>query len=114
MNKRPDCGEEFEQNIDRRPECYAGSEEGDGWIYLTTVSNDIESEIMSGILQMGEIPVIKKVNGIDGYLKIILGTPVAGIDLYVPRDKYTEAYELINAEVDEAEFLAEEESSEGK
>ena len=97
-NKCPNCGQEYDFERD--------------WDLLTTVANDIEFEMVAGILQMGEIPVIRKVKGIDGFIQIILGVPIAGIDIYVPKDRYLEANELLNADINEEEFLEEEKESE--
>jgi hypothetical protein len=75
-------------------------EQIDGWVKLTTVANDIEFGMVKGLLEMGNIPVIQKVMGVDGYLQIIMGKPVAGISIMVPEDKYEEALQLLNAQVD--------------
>lgn len=107
MEKCLNCGNEFDNNIGRCPKCNPEDE----WDLLTTVANDIEFEMVAGILQMGDIPVIKKVKGVDGFIQIILGMPIAGIDIYVHKDRFNEAYELLNADINEEEFLAEEEEA---
>ena len=83
-----------------------------GWTTLTTVSNDIEFELVAGLLAMGEIPVVRQVEGVDGYLQIVLGIPIGGIHVMVPNDKYEEAFQLINAQVDENVLEEEEEKTE--
>lgn len=84
----------------------------DGWMVLTTVSNDIEFELVAGLLEMANIPVVRQVEGIDGYLQIVLGIPIAGIHVMVPADRYEEALQLINTEVDEEKLEEEEEETE--
>lgn len=68
------------------------------WISLCNVSNDIEFEILKGVLEMGGIPVIRKIAGIDSYLIVFTGVPpVGGIDVLVPEDRYEEARQLLDA-----------------
>lgn len=112
MEKCLNCGTEFENDIGKCPKCNPDIGGELEWDCLTTVANDIEFEMVAGILQMGEIPVIRKVRGVDGFIQIILGMPIAGIDIYVPKDRLQEASELLNADINEEEFLAEEEESE--
>lgn len=80
--------------------------ETEKWKFLTTVANDIEFEMLSGLLATAEIPCVKKVRGADGYLQVLLGVPIAGIEVIVPPDRYEEALQLIesSADVDENEI----------
>ena len=71
------------------------------WKILTTVANDIEFEMLSGLLATAEIPCVRKVRGVDGYLQVILGVPIAGIDVLVPQDRWEEARLLLEAPVEE-------------
>jgi hypothetical protein len=112
MDKCLKCETEFENNLGKCPKCDPDFEQNIEWDCLTTVANDIEFEMVAGLLQMGEIPVIRKVRGVDGFIQIILGMPIAGIDLYVPRDRFQEALELLNSDVNEEDFLAEEKKTE--
>jgi hypothetical protein len=107
MGKCLNCGTEFEDD-NKCPKCSQEKDDNMDWELLTTVVNDIDFEMVAGILQMGEIPVIRKVKGIDGFLQIILGTPVSGIDIYVPKDRFQEATDLLNADVNEEDFPEEE------
>lgn len=107
MEKCLICGTEY-KGCDKCPKCNPEKNVEDDWDLLTTVVNDIEYEMVAGILQMGNIPVIRKVKGIDGYLQIILGVPVNGIDIYVPKDRFQEANELLNADVSSEDFPDEE------
>lgn len=72
----------------------------EGWAVLTNVSNDIEYEIIAGLLHTGNIPTIKQYKGLDGYLVIFTGTPIInGIDVLVPEDKLEEARMIIDAPI---------------
>ncbi|MGI6776632.1 MAG: hypothetical protein ACOX7R_00965 [Acetivibrionales bacterium] len=74
------------------------------WVVLTNVANDIEYEIVAGILQMGNIPCVRELKGMDSYFTIITGTPIAeGIDVLVPGDRYEEAVQLLNARIEDVE-----------
>ena len=112
MEKCPDCGIEFEEQEGKCPKCNPTKDEKADWERLTTVGNDIEFGMVAGLLQMANIPVVRNVKGIDGYMQIILGMPIAGIDIYVPNDRFEEAYELINSYVEEEELEAAEEETE--
>ena len=111
VEKCLNCGTEYSGN-NKCPKCAQEYNGERNWDFLTTVANDIEFEMMAGLLHMGEIPVVRKVKGIDGFIQIILGMPMSGIDIYVPKDRYQEAIELINSDVNEEEFLAEEKKTE--
>ncbi len=84
----------------------AKNEDKKDWVHLTTVPNDIEFEMVAGLLKASNIPVIRDVRGIDGFAQIILGVPISGIDLLVPEDKLQEAMEILNADIDEEDFYA--------
>lgn len=71
------------------------------WKLLTKVANDIEFEMVSGLLATAEIPCVRKVGGADGYLQVLLGVPISGIDVLVPPDRFDEAVELLESNVDE-------------
>lgn len=82
------------------------------WVKLTNAANEIEFNMIAGLLDMAGIPVIKEVSGIDGFLEIMIGVPVAGINVMVPEEKYEEALQLISAQVDEQELEKEIKESE--
>ena len=65
------------------------------WVLLTNVFDHIEYGIIKGILEMAEIPVVRKSSGIGGYTEILTGINFEGMDLLVPADRYEEAKELI-------------------
>ena len=112
MKKCLNCGTDFEDQVEQCPKCNAGAGDSSEWECLTTVGNDIEYEMVAGLLQMGNIPVIRKVKGVDGFIQILLGTPLKGIDMYVPKDRFNEAYELINTEITEESLEEQEKETE--
>ncbi len=68
------------------------------WVVLRNVMNDIEYELVKGVLEMGGIPCVAHIRGMDGYLKILTGTPFnEGIDVLVPSDRLQEAVELLKS-----------------
>lgn len=69
------------------------------WVKLVNVANDIEFSIIEGMMKMGNIPVVRKLKGMDGYLNILTGSPIAhGIDVLVPAERFDEAKSLLEAE----------------
>lgn len=89
----------MQENKDMKPE-----DAGEDWVILTTVANDIEYEMLAGLLATANIPSVKKVKGIDGYLQVILGFPIAGVDVLVPPDRYEDARQLTETEIEEESF----------
>lgn len=78
------------------------------WVHLTTAGNDIEFELLAGLLQMAGIPTLKKSKGVDKFV----GVPIAGVDVMVPAGMYDEALQIINTPVDEEELEEEEKETE--
>lgn len=76
------------------------TEDHESWVAVETVANDIEFEMVAGLLSTAEIPCVRKVRGVDGYLQVILGVPIAGIDVLVPPDKEEEARQLLESQVE--------------
>jgi len=88
--------------------------EKNGWTCLTTVSNDIEFNILKGLLETADIPAIKKVEGLDGLAEIITGAPLTGIEVWVPTDRFDEAMQLLQSgAIDEEESKPGVEAEEG-
>ena len=82
-------------------------EEKHEWVTVANASTYIECELIMGILKMADIPAIKKLIGMDANLAVITGSPVAeGIDVLVPFDRYEEAMQLLNAEIDETDMYS--------
>ncbi len=100
-----ECKFEYDENEEKCPRCASRVTDDKNfekdWLVLTTVANDIEFGMVEGLLQMGNIPVVKKLKGIDGFMKVILGVPMAGIDVLVHKDRFEEAYNLLHSEPQE-------------
>ncbi|RCX18299.1 putative signal transducing protein [Anaerobacterium chartisolvens] len=90
----------------------AKNEDKKDWVHLTTVPNDIEFEMVAGLLKASNIPVIRSVRGVDGFAQIILGVPISGIDLLVHKDKLQEATEILNADIEEEDFYTDDDNAE--
>jgi hypothetical protein len=83
-------------------------EENPGWVAVANVSTYFECELIMGILQMANITAVKKLKGMDANLAVITGSPVAeGIDVLVPCDRYEEALQLLNAQIDDTDMWSE-------
>lgn len=110
MKKCPICKTEFDDAEKNCPKCAAEqkniNENSDvNWKVLTTVANDIEFEMVARLLEGAGIPAVRKVNGIDGYLTLIIGIPLGGVDVLVPEDMLKEAEQLLDAKVEFEEPL---------
>lgn len=106
MRSCPQCGQELTDEMTGCPACTAkrvkaGTIDEDSWVYLKTVPNDLDFKMTASLLKLAEIPALKKVKGLDGFVEIIMGVPIAGVDILVPKDRYTEAVDLLNAEFEE-------------
>jgi hypothetical protein len=64
-------------------------------LLISNLSN-IESDIITSILNAYEIPYIKKSKGPGDIMEIYFGATSFGIDIYVPTDMLQFAKELIN------------------
>jgi len=99
------CNLEYDEREENCPKCDLHLQEKHDlekeWLILTTVANDIEFSMVAGILEMGNIPVIRNVRGVDGFIQVVLGVPLAGIDILVPTDKFEEAYGLLNSPIED-------------
>jgi hypothetical protein len=71
------------------------------WAYLTNTYNDWEADVIAGLLETHDIPIMRKYPGNSGIAKIYLGTSF-GVDLYVPEEKLVLAKSiLLRAQQDE-------------
>ena len=95
-----DCGsalvDEYPEDIDK-PDDPDTSEDWEHFMYLF---NETEADIVMGLLETAGIPVIKMYKGMGILHKVYTGK-VAGVDLYVPREKLDKAKELLKAQTGE-------------
>ncbi|MCC5908831.1 MAG: DUF2007 domain-containing protein [Clostridiaceae bacterium] len=87
--------------------------EFDSEVFLTSVSDNINSSIIEAKLNDNGIPVLKKYREAGGYLSVYMGVTSLGVDLYVPSKLLDEARRVIQLEVveDEANELISKENS---
>ncbi len=64
-------------------------------VFLTTVTNGIEADVIEALLRSNNIPLLKKYKEAGAYLDIYMGSTNMGIDLYVPSNMLEQAKELI-------------------
>mgnify|MGYP001143601657 CR=1 FL=1 len=105
----PNCRQSLKNDDMECPGCgyrYPDSENTDNeeWVHLTSVANEIEYELMAGLLETGNIPVTMRSIGVDRFV----GVPMAGIEVMVPAHRYDEAVQIINTEIDEDTLIEEE------
>ena len=66
----------------------------DGWVYLCGAAQEIEADIIAGLLEEQKIPIRKKYLGAGEFTKIASGL-TSGIDIYVPQKYLTEGQAVI-------------------
>ncbi|MCK9218252.1 MAG: DUF2007 domain-containing protein [Firmicutes bacterium] len=66
------------------------------YVFLLQAYNEVEANIIEGLLGQYNINIIKRYKGNKGYLKIIMGT-VFGVDIFVMSKDYKEAMEIIES-----------------
>lgn len=64
------------------------------WVKLTSLSGEIEAELLLGLLKTYSIPAEKVYPGITQYIKVYMGTAV-GVEIHVPEDMYHQAKEIL-------------------
>ena len=69
--------------------------EGNNWALIKGILTDLEADIIAGLLETNEIPVMRKYPGMSGLTKVYMGSSFS-VDLYVPLKKLKEAEELLN------------------
>lgn len=63
--------------------------------YLISVVDNIEANRLSAALNDAKIPVLRKYTEAGSAITVIMGDSVFGIDLYVPKDLFEKAKEII-------------------
>jgi hypothetical protein len=113
------CQKEYDDNTVRCPAC--GYEETEVILvqeefkltHLTTVNNEIEYELIAGLLSNANIPVFKDHSGVDGFAVDILGLKINGLKVLVPVENYDKALQIISSHIDYEELKKEELQTEG-
>ncbi|MBP7176768.1 MAG: hypothetical protein KBA53_11240 [Thermoclostridium sp.] len=86
--------------------------EKDGETFLMHAVNELQADTVESLLRSYEIPVMKKRRGTGGYLNIITGINIYGVDLYVPAKLHRAAMALVktrNPQEDETDDEIEQE-----
>ncbi|SHI41915.1 putative signal transducing protein [Lutispora thermophila] len=65
-------------------------------VHLVQVFNDVEADIVEGLLKDCGIVSIRKYKGAKGYMKVVMGTAM-GVDIYVKPEDYKEAKEILES-----------------
>lgn len=69
-----------------------------GLVALTTPQNPIESEMLQDLLRQEQIAVlVQDEAGVGGYMKIYMGYSIYGETLYVHREDFARAQELLQS-----------------
>ncbi len=66
------------------------------WKKLLTAHNDLEAEMICGLLNGEGIPTQRRYKGVDQYLKIIMG-PVVAVEIWVPEEHIEEALAIVKS-----------------
>lgn len=65
-------------------------------VLLKSVSNDVELNMLKGLLEQNEIPYIVREHGIGGYMRIITGSgSLYGTDILVEKSQLEQALSLL-------------------
>lgn len=66
------------------------------WVKLASVRNDLEADLLGGLLEGEGIPVQKRYPRAGQYLKVFLG-PVVEVEVWVPVAREEEARRVLGA-----------------
>lgn len=104
----PKCNSEYREGITTCPDCLVPlvqipephvvekeiitAVEG---VKLTSADNNINAELILGVLRNNNIPCYSKEPGSGGYMSIYMGYSIYGKDIYVDKDDYEQAKELL-------------------
>lgn len=64
-------------------------------VKLTSADTNINAELILGVLRNNNIPCYSKDPGIGGYMSIYMGYSIYGKDIYVDKEDYERARELL-------------------
>ncbi len=71
------------------------SEENDQPVLLASIRDGLEAGMVESLLHEHGIPVLRKYPETGQVLHLIMGTSLYGTELYVPADRFDEAYALL-------------------
>jgi len=104
----PKCKKEFREGFTRCSDCDTElvnqleqiksdkeNTENDTFVFLINVKDEIEYKLLEAKLKQASIPILKKYREAGGYLTILTGNPLFGIDIYVPSKLLETAKEII-------------------
>ena len=69
----------------------------EGIVLLTSVHDEVEKNLICGILEEEEIPFLVKDRGSGEAVRILAGFSMFGCDIYVPEELLEQASELLDA-----------------
>ena len=69
----------------------------EGAVLLTTVHDEVEKNLLCGILEEEKIPYLAKDRGSGEVARFLTGFSVFGRDIYVPEEVFEQANELLDA-----------------
>ena len=75
----------------------------EGVSLLTTLYDTVSAELVCALLTEEGIPFLRKDRGTGGMMRILAGTTLSPIDIYVPDTRLDEARELLAAMAEEGE-----------
>ena len=102
----PKCKTEYEQGYKNCADCKAllveelEKEILDHEVYLTTVNDSVDADVIEALLNSNGIPVLRKYREAGGYLSICMGNSSTGIDIHVPSASYKAAKEHITVDME--------------
>ena len=112
----PKCKKEFREGFTRCSDCDTElvnqleqiksdkeNTENDTFVFLINVKDEIEYKLLEAKLKQASIPILKKYRESGGYLTILTGNTLFGIDIYVP-SKFLETAKEIIKPYNENEF----------
>lgn len=67
--------------------------------FLTTADNDVYADIIESKLKSFGIPVIKRHREAGGYMKVLMGSTIFGVDLLVPSRLLDDAKKIVAREM---------------
>jgi hypothetical protein len=71
--------------------------ENDVEAFLLSVTSSMEADMIESLLRANDIPVLRKYRESGGYMMIMMGSTIYGVDLYVPGDMLDKAREIIDS-----------------